>query len=434
MTVASEAQAAYFAGDVEAYRHLTQDAFAKEKSAAQYLENKREAEPTRSILYRGAAQLAYNCGEYQEAERLIAQALLGNPPEEMRQSLRELSRQVLDAVEVLQSVENAQSPDYLQQLRAQALHIWVQPKKLTHLTAVYLDNVVEVLRRLKDSFLNYVEIDFGKNFASEDYKEPEKLLASLRNEANPLLVGLKFSSFAASISSDLVVMAKQYSPEINAWKRDVFLRYKSEVFEAANYESEQAAEQLADPYTPQERRRIFQPVVELFKESNEYSVALTDAHFREKKKVYKPVTKRVRNILVPTLSAAEEHKARSLYQIWGMGDAESGKGKLEEIARQEMESASFTRILTHIRFEKEEIYLAEEIELAIQYDKPMFSLRFAPLQIALTDNSYAELVKSFQKRFIEVFNDLRSRPDSDLAFDEASMKEYLQRAVFSKAQ
>ena len=52
------------------------------------------AEPSRSVLHRSAASLAEQCGEFREAERLIAVALSGNPPEEIAEELRDLLQQV----------------------------------------------------------------------------------------------------------------------------------------------------------------------------------------------------------------------------------------------------------------------------------------------------------------------------------------------------
>jgi hypothetical protein len=51
-------------------------------------------EPTRSVLYRSAATLAWQCGEYREAERLITTALSGSPPETVAEELRDLLLQV----------------------------------------------------------------------------------------------------------------------------------------------------------------------------------------------------------------------------------------------------------------------------------------------------------------------------------------------------
>ena len=65
-------------------------AYLLEKQAA----DESQTEPTRSVLYRSAATLALDCKEYREAERLVATALAGSPPEAIATELRE----VLDAV------------------------------------------------------------------------------------------------------------------------------------------------------------------------------------------------------------------------------------------------------------------------------------------------------------------------------------------------
>ncbi len=58
-----------------------------------------EAEPTRSVLFRSAAQLAFNYGEIREAEQLLSAALAGNPPGDILLELRTLYRKVLEGLE-----------------------------------------------------------------------------------------------------------------------------------------------------------------------------------------------------------------------------------------------------------------------------------------------------------------------------------------------
>ena len=48
----------------------------------------------RSVLHRSAASLALECGALREAERLIAAALSGDPPDEIAEELRDLLEQV----------------------------------------------------------------------------------------------------------------------------------------------------------------------------------------------------------------------------------------------------------------------------------------------------------------------------------------------------
>ena len=84
-------------GDTAQAQTLFRQAFQCEREAADMTIDRWEAEPTRSVLHRSAAALALDCGDYQEAERLIARALTGNPPDEIADELRDLLEQVYAA-------------------------------------------------------------------------------------------------------------------------------------------------------------------------------------------------------------------------------------------------------------------------------------------------------------------------------------------------
>lgn len=81
MDLAEMAEVAKLRGDSIKAKELFKEAFVKEAEAASLLVNNVEVEPARSILHRSAASLAINCGEINTAERLIAIALSGNPPQ-----------------------------------------------------------------------------------------------------------------------------------------------------------------------------------------------------------------------------------------------------------------------------------------------------------------------------------------------------------------
>jgi len=80
--------------DARIAERLFRAAFDNERQAAEVLAGAIEAEPTRSVLYRSAASLAADCGEYSEAERLAREGLAGKPPAEIEDELRELLSQV----------------------------------------------------------------------------------------------------------------------------------------------------------------------------------------------------------------------------------------------------------------------------------------------------------------------------------------------------
>ena len=93
MSLLDEANVARMRGDSEQSRALWRLAFETEREAAELLTDGREKEPTRSILFRSAATLALDCGEYSEAERLSSVGLAGNPPEAIAQELRAVQTQ-----------------------------------------------------------------------------------------------------------------------------------------------------------------------------------------------------------------------------------------------------------------------------------------------------------------------------------------------------
>ncbi|NJL64305.1 MAG: hypothetical protein HC903_23885 [Methylacidiphilales bacterium] len=94
MDFAEAAMVAKLRGDSEQASLLTRQAFENELAAVELIVNQLDAEPTRSILHRSAATLAIDCGELKIAERLIANALSGNPPEEIASELKDLFVQI----------------------------------------------------------------------------------------------------------------------------------------------------------------------------------------------------------------------------------------------------------------------------------------------------------------------------------------------------
>jgi hypothetical protein len=94
MRLVDEADAARRNGNLQAAGERLRQAFAQERQAADLLATDATQEPTRSVLHRSAASLALECGDLREAERLIATALSGNPPDEIAEELRDLLEQV----------------------------------------------------------------------------------------------------------------------------------------------------------------------------------------------------------------------------------------------------------------------------------------------------------------------------------------------------
>jgi hypothetical protein len=90
MEAYDQAVAAEKAGNPERASESYRSALTLESEAAARVASRIEFEPTRSVLHRSAAAIALRCQEFRKAERLIAAALSGNPPDEIADELREL--------------------------------------------------------------------------------------------------------------------------------------------------------------------------------------------------------------------------------------------------------------------------------------------------------------------------------------------------------
>jgi hypothetical protein len=94
MQFAQEALIARESNDTASAIALAKQALALEMEAAGRISKDRNSEPTRSILYKGAASLAYQARDYDTAERLVFEGLTGFPPPRVRQELKDLYEQI----------------------------------------------------------------------------------------------------------------------------------------------------------------------------------------------------------------------------------------------------------------------------------------------------------------------------------------------------
>ena len=79
MDLAENAFLAQQKGDTNAFIQLSKEAFSLEKTAAMSLLSQADSEPSRSILFKSAAFLAFDAQEYQECRDMITYTLLGKP-------------------------------------------------------------------------------------------------------------------------------------------------------------------------------------------------------------------------------------------------------------------------------------------------------------------------------------------------------------------
>ena len=78
-------------------RKLFKQAFETERKAARMIPRSNSYEPSRSVMFRSAASLALNAQLIDDAEKMVADGLLGYPPKSVARELRELFVQIYEA-------------------------------------------------------------------------------------------------------------------------------------------------------------------------------------------------------------------------------------------------------------------------------------------------------------------------------------------------
>ncbi len=90
MDLAENAFLAQRKGDNTTFVHLSKEAFLLEKAAAMLLQSNLDAEPSRSILFKSAAFLAFDAQEYQACRDMITYTLLGKPDDIIKTEMNQL--------------------------------------------------------------------------------------------------------------------------------------------------------------------------------------------------------------------------------------------------------------------------------------------------------------------------------------------------------
>ena len=163
MDWADKARAARRERDDDTYLKYLENAFELEKKAALMIQSE-ESEPTRSVLHRSAASLAYKCKMYREAEWLISRALAGNPPREIIGELRRLNRKVLLELRLADKNVSVSDQEFSMNLDGNQIIEGLAP----------VDLITHRITKLKKIFWNTIRQANGMAFGSSAQLQNQK--------------------------------------------------------------------------------------------------------------------------------------------------------------------------------------------------------------------------------------------------------------------
>ena len=156
MDFADKARSACRANNLNEHDQLMDMAFELEKEAALMIKSE-DSEPTRSVLHRSAASLAFRCKKYREAEWLISRALSGNPPGEILNELRRLNRKVYFQLRLEEKELSLSDQEFSMNLDGNQIIEGLAP----------VDLITQRITKLKNIFWNTIRNEKGLPFGSK---------------------------------------------------------------------------------------------------------------------------------------------------------------------------------------------------------------------------------------------------------------------------
>jgi hypothetical protein len=322
---------------------------------------------------------------------------------------------------------NDAEQEYLHVLVSDSISLKIESKTRKYTSAVKVDNLLNVLKNVKQSFTNYISINFRKSFSESDFENLNfnSLLSTIVKDSELLIPNLAYGSFCASLTTDYL-MSKEFSPVIQKWRKETFIDFKHEVIEA-DYDIN-SLDVLTLKYDEFERRAIYSPIVEISRDSNDYKISITDNSFRKIKKILTPISKPIRERLMPRLQPSETVKSEALFQIIGLAEKNAEELKLSKrgiLETKELDYAELTQSTDTISFKSSQLYLKDFFEFKIIYDRGTFIIDYPPLDLHLENISFDSVKSDFYKTIIDLYSILNKLDNDQLSLDEISIKHNL---------
>lgn len=392
--LAKEAQLEFENENIIEYQTLIFQAYQLEKKAAEILKTNFESEPTRSILYRSAATLAFKCEDYTNSIDLITQALKGNPFEEIKTELLELLKTVVGI-----RTNPVKTNDYLNLLNKRAVPVKLEEKTGKYAGAFVISHVVEFLKNLNQSYQNYAEAQFIKEIDRNSLPDFEHSLNDFKNKSNLLGSYTSFSSFGINISAESSLMDhfNVYTKEFKEMKENLFNEFKEDVL-YSNYEDPNFHNRISNKFNDEERRKIFSPILNSIANSKGYKISITDFEFKEKIKEFKVPNNTIKHALAPIQKSVintndvETNLTRKIEQTTG--------NKKKIIFAENIKYFEQEITLTDLEFEKKKIYFNDPNVILLIFENNYFRIDDDNYKIAISNKDFDGLLELYSKSFI----------------------------------
>jgi hypothetical protein len=321
----------------------------------------------------------------------------------------------------------------LDKLRDIAFRFQIDPKKTVG-HAARMSSVISVLVNINQSFQNFLEVEFFKNEEFvKAYEQNNKVLESLKEDLELLLVDVKFGSFEAAVVPNLISLPSLFNDNVGIWKKETYEDYKENVL-YADYENPDFLRKVMDRYSDNERNQIFKPLFSIVSAERSYKLNLIRL---DRKTVFKQPSKELYDFYVPKLekkvvAPSSEYKTVQFYAQVRKG--EDGYNLAKKNIKQvyffeELEHETYPFKPSSIVFENTAYDLHKRIECQVDFEDDMYVIQNQDFDITVWGQSREDAEFSFAFTFHSLYQKFAIEDDNKLSNDAKKLKQNLLQIV-----
>lgn len=320
----------------------------------------------------------------------------------------------------------------LEELRNIAFRFQIDPNKtIGH--AARISSVISVLTNINLSFQNFLEVEFFKNEEFvKAFEQNNKVLDSLKEDLELLIVDLKFSSFEAAAVPNVISLPSLFNNEVNSWKLEVYEEYKENTL-YGNFENLQYLNKIRERYSDVERNKIFKPLFSSVSQDKPYQLNFIR---KGETQVFRQPAKNVYELYIPKISkVASLEPEYKMFQFFtqvkkGKEGFEPKKKNIKQVYYfEELEHETYPYKPSNIAFENTVYILNNRLDFQVDFEDEMYVIQNSEFDITGWGETREEAEYSVAFTFHALYQNFALEKDEKLSKEAILLKNNLLNLV-----
>lgn len=322
----------------------------------------------------------------------------------------------------------------LDKLRDIAIRFQIDPE-MTVGHAAKVTTVIKVLTEMNKSFSNFLEVEFLKN---DEFKaiflKNDKVIDTIKEDLELLIVDLKFSSFEAAIAPHFSDnQTSLFSNNVVEWEKETFVIYKDLILEG-NYHQPNYMQKIAKRYTDEERQKIFQPLFSAFGSGKDYNLNLRDIQGRVTTKLVQPVKEKYA-FYVPKIEKVKEEQSYATVQAFlklkrNGDDFTFSKQSVKQVFLvEELEHDTYPFKPNMIQFDNFVYIFNEKLHCDVDFEDDSYIIKNKFLDLCVWGDTREDVETAFAFSFHALYENFALENDDKLSLESKELKNKLLKLV-----